>query len=87
MHENKKNLMCELCDFASNSKFQRETHLLVEHFMEKLSNNFPKFSPYKCIIGNCVFQTNNKYDLQQHYIRQHNILEKFMKEELDKKLL
>ena len=85
--ENKKKLKCELCGFAPKSKFQRQNHLIMEHFMEKLSNYFPKCSPYECISGKCVFQTNVKYDLQEHYVRQHNILEKFMKEELDKKLL
>ena len=87
MHEIKKKFKCELSDFAPKSKLQRETHLLLEHFMEKMSNYFPKHYPHKCISDECVFQTNDKYNLQEHFIRQHNILEKFMKEELDKKLL
>ena len=50
--------------------------------MEKMSNLFPKYSPYKCVIDNCDFQTNKKVDLQEHYIRRHDILESFMKEAL-----
>ena len=81
-HKIKKNFKCELCDFTPKLKSQRQTHLLVEHFMEKLYNFFQKRSPYKCIIGECVFETFRKEDLQDHYIIQHNILESFMKEAL-----
>ena len=49
---------CELCGFEPKTKNkyrEKQDHLVMKHFKEKIDKIFPHCRPYSCPAGNCTF--------------------------------
>lgn len=79
---------CELCGFEPKTKNkyrEKQDHLVMKHFKEKIDKIFPHCRPYSCPSGECTFTGKDKQALLRHYTGKHGILEKFLKEALAEK--
>ena len=79
---------CELCGFEPKTKNkyrEKQDHLVMKHFKEKIDKIFPHSRPYACPTEECGFQGKDKQALLRHYTGKHGILEKYLKEALAEK--
>jgi len=79
---------CELCGFEPKTKNkyrEKQDHLVMKHFKEKIDKIFPHSRPYACPTAECGFQGKDKQALLRHYTGKHGILEKYLKEALAEK--
>ncbi len=76
---------CELCGFEPKTKNkyrEKQDHLVMKHFKEKIDKIFPHCRPYSCPTAGCEFTGKDKQALLRHYTGKHGILEKYLKEAL-----
>ena len=76
---------CELCGFEPktiNIYREKQDHLVMKHFKEKIDKILPHCRPYTCPTHECDFTGKDKQALQRHYTGKHGILEKMLQEEL-----
>jgi len=76
---------CELCGFEPKTKNkyrEKQDHLVMKHFKERIDKIFPHCRPYSCPNVECEFTGKDKQALLRHYTGKHGILELFLKEEL-----
>lgn len=79
------NHTCELCGFEPKTKNkyrEKQDHLVMKHFKQKVVNMFPQTRPYSCPAEGCIFTGKDKQALLRHYTGKHGILEKYLKEAL-----
>jgi hypothetical protein len=79
---------CELCGFEPKTKNkyrEKQDHLVMKHFKERIDKIFPHCRPYTCPSEDCVFTGKDKQALLRHYTGKHGILEKYLKEALAEK--
>ena len=79
---------CELCGFEPKTKNkyrEKQDHLVMKHFKEKIDKIFPHCRPYACPAGTCPFTGKDKQALLRHYTGKHGILEKYLREALAEK--
>ena len=79
---------CELCGFEPRTKNkyrEKQDHLVMKHFKEKIDKIFPHCRPYSCPNGECQFTGKDKQALLRHYTGKHGILEQFLREALAEK--
>ena len=76
---------CELCGFEPKTKNkyrEKQDHLVMKHFKEKIDKIFPHCRPYTCPSGDCSFTGKDKQALLRHYTGKHGILERYLREAL-----
>ena len=76
---------CELCGFEPKTKNkyrEKQDHLVMKHFKEKIDKIFPHCRPYACPAEDCVFSGKDKQALLRHYTGKHGILDKYLREAL-----
>ena len=76
---------CELCGFEPKTKNkyrEKQDHLVMKHFKEKIDKIFPHCRPYTCPSDDCTFTGKDKQALLRHYTGKHGILEKYLREAL-----
>ncbi len=76
---------CELCGFEPKTKNkyrEKQDHLVMKHFKEKIDKIFPHCRPYACPSGDCSFTGKDKQALLRHYTGKHGILERYLREAL-----
>ena len=79
---------CELCGFEPKTKNkyrEKQDHLVMKHFKEKIDKIFPHCRPYSCPAAECVFNGKDKQALLRHYTGKHGILERYLREALAEK--
>ena len=79
---------CELCGFEPKTKNkyrEKQDHLVMKHFKERIDKIFPTCRPYSCPIPTCEFTGKDKQALLRHYTGKHGILEKYLREALAEK--
>ena len=79
---------CELCGFEPKTKNkyrEKQDHLVMKHFKEKIDKIFPHCRPYACPTSDCGFTGKDKQALLRHYTGKHGILEKYLREALQAK--
>ena len=79
---------CELCGFEPKTKNkyrEKQDHLVMKHFKEKIDRIFPHCRPYTCPSEDCSFTGKDKQALLRHYTGKHGILEKYLREALAEK--
>ena len=79
---------CELCGFEPKTKNkyrEKQDHLVMKHFKEKIDKIFPHCRPYSCPSGDCGFTGKDKQALLRHYTGKHGILERYLREALAEK--
>lgn len=79
---------CELCGFEPKTKNkyrEKQDHLVMKHFKEKIDKIFPHCRPYSCPSGDCPFSGKDKQALLRHYTGKHGILERYLREALAEK--
>ncbi len=79
---------CELCGFEPKTKNkyrEKQDHLVMKHFKEKIDKIFPHCRPYSCPAADCPFSGKDKQALLRHYTGKHGILDKYLKEALAEK--
>ena len=79
---------CELCGFEPKTKNkyrEKQDHLVMKHFKEKIDKIFPHCRPYSCPSAECSFTGKDKQALLRHYTGKHGILERFLREALAEK--
>ena len=79
---------CELCGFEPKTKNkyrEKQDHLVMKHFKEKIDKIFPHCRPYCCPTGDCNFTGKDKQALLRHYTGKHGILERYLREALAEK--
>lgn len=79
---------CELCGFEPKTKNkyrEKQDHLVMKHFKEKIDKIFPHCRPYACPAPECPFTGKDKQALLRHYTGKHGILERYLKEALAEK--
>eukprot|EP00096_Caligus_rogercresseyi_P008830 TRINITY_DN2862_c1_g1_i2.p1 TRINITY_DN2862_c1_g1~~TRINITY_DN2862_c1_g1_i2.p1 ORF type:complete len:431 (-),score=191.25 TRINITY_DN2862_c1_g1_i2:1273-2565(-) len=79
---------CELCGFEPKTKNkyrEKQDHLVMKHFKEKIDKIFPHCRPYACPSGTCAFTGKDKQALLRHYTGKHGILDKYLREALAEK--
>jgi len=79
---------CELCGFEPKTKNkyrEKQDHMVMKHFKEKIDKIFPTTKPYKCPTESCVFLGKDKQALLRHYTGKHGVLERYLKEALAEK--
>lgn len=79
---------CELCGFEPKTKNkyrEKQDHLVMKHFKEKIDKIFPHCRPYSCPAQSCEFTGKDKQALLRHYTGKHGILEQFLREALSEK--
>ena len=79
---------CELCGFEPKTKNkyrEKQDHLVMKHFKEKIDKIFPHCRPYECPMEECTFTGKDKQALLRHYTGKHGILEKYLREALAEK--
>ena len=70
---------CELCGFEPKTKNkyrEKQDHLVMKHFKERIEKIFPQSRPYTCPAEGCTFSGKDKQALLRHYTGKHGILEK-----------
>jgi len=76
---------CELCGFEPKTKNkyrEKQDHLVMKHFKERIDKIFPHCRPYSCPNTECVFEGKDKQALLRHYTGKHGVLELYLKEAL-----
>lgn len=76
---------CELCGFEPKTKNkyrEKQDHLVMKHFKQKVDKIFPHSRPYTCPAEDCAFTGKDKQALLRHYTGKHGILEKYLREAL-----
>lgn len=79
---------CELCGFEPKTKNkyrEKQDHLVMKHFKEKIDKIFPHCRPYSCPTADCSFTGKDKQALLRHYTGKHGILERYLREALAEK--
>ncbi len=79
---------CELCGFEPKTKNkyrEKQDHLVMKHFKEKIDKIFPHCRPYSCPSDGCEFTGKDKQALLRHYTGKHGILERYLTEALAEK--
>ena len=79
---------CELCGFEPKTKNkyrEKQDHLVMKHFKEKIDKIFPHCRPYACPAAGCPFTGKDKQALLRHYTGKHGILERYLREALAEK--
>ena len=79
---------CELCGFEPKTKNkyrEKQDHLVMKHFKEKIDKIFPHCRPYTCPAASCEFTGKDKQALLRHYTGKHGILEQFLREALSER--
>ena len=79
---------CELCGFEPKTKNkyrEKQDHLVMKHFKEKIDKIFPHCRPYACPQPECGFTGKDKQALLRHYTGKHGILGKYLREALAEK--
>jgi len=79
---------CELCGFEPKTKNkyrEKQDHLVMKHFKEKIDKIFPHCRPYSCPSADCAFTGKDKQALLRHYTGKHGILDRYLKEALAEK--
>jgi len=76
---------CELCGFEPKTKNkyrEKQDHLVMKHFKERIDKIFPHCRPYSCPNTECEFAGKDKQALLRHYTGKHGVLELFLREAL-----
>ena len=76
---------CELCGFEPKTKNkyrEKQDHLVMKHFKERIDKIFPHCRPYSCPNLDCEFVGKDKQALLRHYTGKHGVLELFLREAL-----
>jgi len=76
---------CELCGFEPKTKNkyrEKQDHLVMKHFKERIDKIFPHCRPYTCPNLECEFSGKDKQALLRHYTGKHGVLELFLREAL-----
>jgi len=76
---------CELCGFEPKTKNkyrEKQDHLVMKHFKERIDKIFPHCRPYSCPNNECDFTGKDKQALLRHYTGKHGVLELFLREAL-----
>ena len=76
---------CELCGFEPKTKNkyrEKQDHLVMKHFKERIDKIFPHCRPYSCPNTECSFEGKDKQALLRHYTGKHGVLELYLKEAL-----
>jgi len=76
---------CELCGFEPKTKNkyrEKQDHLVMKHFKERIDKIFPHCRPYSCPNTECGFEGKDKQALLRHYTGKHGVLELYLKEAL-----
>lgn len=76
---------CELCGFEPKTKNkyrEKQDHLVMKHFKERIDKIFPHCRPYTCPNNECEFSGKDKQALLRHYTGKHGVLELFLREAL-----
>lgn len=79
---------CELCGFEPKTKNkyrEKQDHLVMKHFKDKIDKIFPHCRPYSCPAQGCPFSGKDKQALLRHYTGKHGILERYLREALAEK--
>lgn len=79
---------CELCGFEPKTKNkyrEKQDHLVMKHFKDRIDKIFPHCRPYACPAGGCPFTGKDKQALLRHYTGKHGILERYLREALAEK--
>jgi len=79
---------CELCGFEPKTKNkyrEKQDHLVMKHFKERIDKIFPHCRPYSCPNKECEFAGKDKQALLRHYTGKHGVLELFLREALEAK--
>lgn len=79
---------CELCGFEPKTKNkyrEKQDHLVMKHFKERIDKIFPHCRPYTCPNIECDFTGKDKQALLRHYTGKHGILELYLREALAEK--
>jgi len=76
---------CELCGFEPKTKNkyrEKQDHLVMKHFKERIDKIFPHCRPYSCPNTECTFEGKDKQALLRHYTGKHGVLELYLREAL-----
>jgi len=76
---------CELCGFEPKTKNkyrEKQDHLVMKHFKERIDKIFPHCRPYSCPNTECSFEGKDKQALLRHYTGKHGVLELYLREAL-----
>jgi len=79
---------CELCGFEPKTKNkyrEKQDHMVMKHFKERIDKLFPTVRPYTCPAESCEFLGKDKQALLRHYTGKHGVLEKYLREALAEK--
>ena len=79
---------CELCGFEPKTKNkyrEKQDHLVMKHFKERIDKIFPHCRPYACPNPECDFTGKDKQALLRHYTGKHGVLELYLREALAEK--
>ena len=79
---------CELCGFEPKTKNkyrEKQDHLVMKHFKERIDKIFPHCRPYSCPNPECDFTGKDKQALLRHYTGKHGVLELYLREALAEK--
>lgn len=79
---------CELCGFEPKTKNkyrEKQDHLVMKHFKERIDKIFPHCRPYACPNPECDFVGKDKQALLRHYTGKHGVLELYLREALAEK--
>lgn len=79
---------CELCGFEPKTKNkyrEKQDHLVMKHFKDRIDKIFPHCRPYTCPSPECEFVGKDKQALLRHYTGKHGVLELYLREALQEK--
>eukprot|EP00088_Acartia_fossae_P039342 TRINITY_DN4095_c0_g1_i10.p1 TRINITY_DN4095_c0_g1~~TRINITY_DN4095_c0_g1_i10.p1 ORF type:complete len:472 (-),score=175.36 TRINITY_DN4095_c0_g1_i10:298-1713(-) len=79
---------CELCGFEPKTKNkyrEKQDHLVMKHFKDRIDKIFPHCRPYTCPNPDCDFTGKDKQALLRHYTGKHGVLELYLREALAEK--
>ena len=71
---------CELCGFEPKTKNkyrEKQDHLVMKHFKERIDKIFPHCRPYSCPNPECDFTGKDKQALLRHYTGKHKLLARY----------
>ena len=79
---------CELCGFEPktiNKLREKQDHLIMKHFKEKIDKSFPYCRPHNCPLEDCGFTGKDRQALLRHFTVKHGIVERYLQEALQAK--
>lgn len=79
---------CELCGFEPKTKNkyrEKQDHLVMKHFKDRIDKIFPHCRPYSCPNKECEFTGKDKQALLRHYTGKHGVLEVYLRDALREK--